>query len=62
MAFTLWNVGVAAIGPNRASLFINLIPLFGILFSVLLLGEAVGWFHGVAALLIISGVAMATRG
>ena len=61
VAFTLWNVGVAAIGPNRASLFINLIPLFGILFSVLLLGEAVGWFHGAAALLIISGVGLATR-
>jgi drug/metabolite transporter (DMT)-like permease len=62
VAFTLWNVGVAAIGPNRASLFINLIPLFGILFSVLLLGEAVGWFHGAAALLIIGGVGLATRG
>ena len=62
VAFTLWNVGVAAIGPKRASLFINLIPLFGILFSVLLLGEAVGWFHGAAALLIIGGVGLATRG
>ena len=62
VAFTLWNVGVAAIGPNRASLFINLIPLFGILFSVLLLGEVVGWFHGAAALLIIGGVGLATRG
>ena len=62
VAFTLWNVGVAAIGPNRASLFINLIPLFGILFSVLLLGENVGWFHGAAALLIIGGVGLATRG
>ncbi|NMC30935.1 MAG: DMT family transporter [Veillonellaceae bacterium] len=62
MAFTFWNVGVAAIGPNRASFFINLIPLFGIVFSVLLLGETVGWFHGAAALLIIGGVGLATRG
>ena len=61
VAFTLWNIGVAAIGPNRASFFINLIPLFGIVFSVLLLGEPVGWFHGAAALLIISGVGLATR-
>lgn len=61
VAFTLWNVGVEAVGPNKASFFINLIPVFGILFSVLLLGERVGWFHGAGALLIIGGVALATR-
>ena len=61
VAFTLWNIGVDEIGPNKASFFINLIPLFGILFSVLLLGETVGWFHGVGAVLIIWGVWLATR-
>jgi drug/metabolite transporter (DMT)-like permease len=61
VAFTLWNVGVEAIGPNRASIFINLIPVSGILFSVLLLGETVGWFHGVGAAWIIGGVWLATR-
>ena len=61
VAFTLWNVGVEAVGPNKASFFINLIPLFGIGFSVVLLDERVGWFHGVGAVLIIGGVGMATR-
>jgi len=61
VAFTLWNVGVNAVGPNKASFFINLIPLSGILFSVLLLGESVGWFHGAGAVLIIGGVGLATR-
>ena len=61
VAFTLWNIGVDAVGPNKASFFINLIPLFGILFSVLLLGETVGWFHGAGAALIIGGVWLATR-
>ena len=61
VAFTLWNVGVDAIGPNRASIFINLIPVSGILFSVLLLGETVGWFHAFGAALIIGGVWLATR-
>jgi len=61
VAFTLWNVGVDAVGPNKASFFINLIPLSGILFSVLLLGESVGWFHGVGAILIIGGVGLATH-
>ena len=61
VAFTLWNVGVHEVGPNKASFFINLIPLFGILFSVLMLGESVGWFHGGGAILIIGGVVLATR-
>jgi len=61
VAFTLWNVGVHEVGPNKASFFINLIPLFGILFSVLMLGESVGWFHGGGAALIIGGVVLATR-
>lgn len=61
VAFTLWNVGVEAVGPNKASFFINLVPLAGILFSVLLLGESVGWFHGAGAVLIIGGVGLATR-
>lgn len=61
VAFTFWNVGVEAVGPNKASFFLNLIPLFGILFAVLLLGESVGWFHGAGAFLIIGGVGLATR-
>lgn len=61
VAFTLWNVGVNAVGPNKASFFINLIPLSGVMFSVLLLGESVGWFHGAGAALIIGGVGLATR-
>ena len=61
VAFTLWNIGVDAVGPNTASLFINLIPLAGILLSVLLLGESVSWFHGAGAVFIIGGVGLATQ-
>ena len=61
VAFTLWNIGVDAVGPNTASLFINLIPLAGILLSVLLLGESMRWFHGAGAVFIIGGVGLATR-
>src|SRR5690606_12877404 len=37
--------GIELIGSNRASLFINLIPLFGAIGSVLLLGETLEGFH-----------------
>lgn len=51
--------GVEMVGPNRASIFINLLPVFGALLAVLVLGEAFQLFHAVAALLIIAGIALA---
>jgi drug/metabolite transporter (DMT)-like permease len=51
--------GVELIGANRASLFINLIPLFGALGSVLILGETLEGFHIVAGCLVIIGIVLA---
>jgi drug/metabolite transporter (DMT)-like permease len=51
--------GVELIGANRASLFINLIPLFGAIGSVLILGERLETFHLVAGVLIIVGIGLA---
>jgi drug/metabolite transporter (DMT)-like permease len=51
--------GVELIGANRASLFINLIPLFGAVGSVLLLGETLETFHLIAGVLIAIGIVLA---
>lgn len=51
--------GVELIGPNRASLFINLIPVFGTLLSLLLLGEPFEPYHAVTAVLVVAGIALA---
>jgi len=51
--------GVELIGANRASLFINLIPLFGALGSVIILHETLQPFHFVAGGLVIAGIVMA---
>ncbi len=55
----LYVRGVDLIGPNRASLFINLIPLFGALGSVLVLGEQLAPFHVIAGALIVVGIVLA---
>lgn len=55
----LYVRGVELIGPNRASLFINLIPLFGAIGSVLLLGEQLQAFHLLAGVLIMVGIVLA---
>lgn len=51
--------GVELIGPNRGSLFINLIPVFGAVLAVIMLGETLDMFHLVAALFIMAGIATA---
>ncbi|SIQ37168.1 EamA domain-containing membrane protein RarD [Rhizobium sp. RU20A] len=58
----LYVRGVELIGANRAGLFINAIPIFGTLLSLLFLGEALQTFHVVALLLVLAGIAIAERG
>ncbi|MBD9373404.1 DMT family transporter [Rhizobium sp. ARZ01] len=62
MSQVLWVRGVEMIGPNRAGLFINAIPVFGTLLSVLLIGETMQMFHLVAMFLVLGGIAIAEWG
>jgi drug/metabolite transporter (DMT)-like permease len=62
LAQTLYVFGVEGIGANRAGLFINLVPVFGTLLSVLILGETLQLFHVVALVLALGGIAIAERG
>nr|WP_268842306.1 DMT family transporter [Rhizobium skierniewicense] len=54
-------LGVERIGPNRAGLFINLIPVFGTLLSVMILGETLHPYQIFALLLTLGGIAVAER-
>ncbi len=54
-------LGVERIGPNRAGLFINLIPVFGTFLSVLILGETLHPYQVIALLLTLGGIAVAER-
>jgi drug/metabolite transporter (DMT)-like permease len=54
--------GVELIGPARAGLFINLIPIFGAVMAVIVLGEPFGWQEVVAAALVFGGIAVAETG
>jgi drug/metabolite transporter (DMT)-like permease len=53
--------GVAAIGSNRAGLFVNLVPVFGALLAVLLIGETFGAVEASALALVLGGIACAER-
>lgn len=51
--------GVELVGPNRAAPSHNLIPVFGALGSVLILGERFESYHLLAAAIIILGIVLA---
>ncbi|MCG7394799.1 DMT family transporter [Microvirga sp. ACRRW] len=53
--------GVELIGPARAGLFVNLVPVFGALLAVLLLGEPFAYYHALGLLLVLGGIWLAER-
>jgi drug/metabolite transporter (DMT)-like permease len=54
--------GVELIGPGRAGVFVNLVPVFGAIMAVVLLGEKFAAYHVVALMLVVGGIAIAQRG
>ncbi|MFO7546309.1 MAG: DMT family transporter [Trueperaceae bacterium] len=61
LSFLFFNRGVELVGPERAGLFIHLMPVFGSVLSVALLGEAVRPYHAVGIVAILAGIGLATR-
>jgi drug/metabolite transporter (DMT)-like permease len=53
--------GVDMIGPGRAGVFVNLVPVFAAILAVLLLNEPFAPFHAVALVLVIGGIWLAQR-
>lgn len=61
LAFMLYGAAVARVGAARAGLFIHLIPVFGALLSVALLGEPIHAWQIAGMLVIFTGVFCANR-
>ncbi|PTE06680.1 DMT family transporter [Mesorhizobium helmanticense] len=51
--------GNELIGANRAGLFINLVPIFGTLLSVLIVGETFHLYQALALVLVLGGISLA---
>jgi drug/metabolite transporter (DMT)-like permease len=53
--------GVALIGPGRAGIFVNLVPIFASFLAVSILGEPFRIYHGVALVLVLGGIWLAEQ-
>jgi drug/metabolite transporter (DMT)-like permease len=54
--------GVALIGPGRAGVFVNLVPVFASILAMLILHEPFEPFHAVALGLVLGGIWLSERG
>ena len=60
IAYLCFNRGVELIGSARGGQYVHLVPVFGVLLAVLLLGERLYLFHLFGAVLIAVGLALAS--
>jgi drug/metabolite transporter (DMT)-like permease len=61
VAFISWNTAVVRVGANKAGIFLNLIPVFAVIFAVLFIGEKIMWFQLAGGLSVIAGVYLSAR-
>lgn len=53
--------GVELIGGNRAGLFINLVPIFGSMLAILIIGEKFYIYHAFGLVLVLGGIILAEK-
>lgn len=58
--FVWWYEGVEALGAARAAVFVNLVPLFGVLLSALILSEILDVSQLAGGILVVLGVGIGT--
>lgn len=61
VAFLLWNWGVAQVGPGKAAMMYNLLPVFTAIMSYFVLGEIPKGYHLIGGTLVFWGVIWGTQ-
>lgn len=61
LGYLFLNRGIELIGANRAAPFIHLVPVFGSVLAIALLGERFELYHAVGYALVFAGITIATR-
>ena len=61
LGYLFLNRGIELVGANRAAPFIHLVPVFGSVLAITLLGERFELYHAVGYGLVFSGITVATK-
>jgi len=57
----LWNAGIARLGMSRAAMFVNWLPIFGLLAAAVFLGERITALHFAGLACVLSGTWLGLR-
>jgi drug/metabolite transporter (DMT)-like permease len=57
----IWNRAIATIGVARTAVFLYWVPVFGVAFAALLLGEHLTWWHLAGFVAVMAGTWLGTR-
>ena len=60
-SYILWNKAVMIVGPNKASIFLHLMPVFSSFMAIFLLNERLMNFHIIGAIIIIIGIYLSSK-
>ena len=60
-SFICWIKGISIIGPNRAGIFLHLMPIFSTVLAILIFKEQFMNYHLFGAVFIISGIFLSSR-
>ena len=60
-AYYCWQKGVEIIGPNRATMFIQLMPLFSAVMAIMIFNEKFEFYHFAGAAFIVSGIYLSNK-
>lgn len=60
LGYACWTRAVTALGPERASTFLHLIPVFGTISAIIFLDEQLAPYHLVGAALVAAGLWLAS--
>ena len=58
----VWNRALSTLGVAHVSLYVYWVPIFGVAFSVLLLGEPLTLWHVIGLVAVLAGTWLGTRG
>jgi drug/metabolite transporter (DMT)-like permease len=56
IAQIFFTQGVSLIGPSRAGVFVNLVPVFASIMAVIFLQEVFQFYHALALMLVLGGI------
>jgi drug/metabolite transporter (DMT)-like permease len=57
----VWMLAVQIIGPNRTSIFMNLMPVFTAIIANIWLAEAWTVYHSIGGVIILLGILLAQK-